>query len=253
MVLLLTRSHELLLRLGGNVRALRKARGWSRKDLAARTGISERFLADVETGVANPSLLRLQTLAMTFAVELQALLAPANGELPRHIALLGLRGAGKSTIGPLLAERLGMPFVELDACIERASGLRLGEIFQLHGEAYYRDTERAELQRVLAGEPSVIAVGGGIVTDPQSFQALRARTRTVWLQAAPQDHWQRVVAQGDTRPMADNEQAFADLRRILEQRDGLYRQAEIVVDTSSQSVRRVVDAIAKALAPARAV
>lgn len=250
MVLLLTRSHELLLRLGGNVRALRKARGWSRKDLAARTGISERFLADVETGVANPSLLRLQTLAQTFAVELTALLAPAADAPARHVSLLGLRGAGKSTIGPLLGKRLGMPFVELDARIESASGLRIGEIFQLHGETYYRDTERAELQRVLAGEPAVIAVGGGIVTDAQSFQTLRARTRTVWLQAAPEDHWQRVVAQGDTRPMADNEQAFADLRRILEQRDGLYRQAEVVVDTSSQSIRRVVDTLAKALATA---
>ncbi len=121
----------------------------------------------------------------------------------------------------------------------------------MHGEAYYRATERAELQRLLAGEPAVIAVGGGIVTDPQSFQALRTRSRTVWLRAKPEDHWQRVLAQGDTRPMADNEQAFADLRRILQQRDGLYRQAEIVVDTSSQPVARVVTSLAQALgAPA---
>lgn len=247
MVLLLNPERELLACVGANVRALRKARGWSRKDLAARTGISERFLADVETGVGNPSLLRLQTLARTFAVELVTLLATTRDQVPRHVTLLGLRGAGKSTVGPLLGKRLHLPFVELDACVERASGLRIGEIFQVHGEAYYRATERAELQRLLAAEPAVIAVGGGIVTDPQSFQALRTRSRSVWLQARPEDHWQRVLAQGDTRPMADNEQAFADLRRILAQRDGLYRQAEMVVDTSKHSLAHVVDTLAKAL------
>ncbi len=239
-------------RLGTNVRALRKARGWSRRDLAERTGISERFLADVETGIANPSLLRLQALAGVFDVDITVLLHEASASPgPRHIALLGLRGAGKSTVGPLLAQRADLPFVEHDACIESASGLRLGEIFQLHGEVYYRATERAELLRLLAAAPCVLAVGGGIVTDAQSFHALRTRTRTVWLRALPEDHWQRVVAQGDMRPMADNEQAFADLRRILLEREPLYRQAEIVVDTSTHSVPQVVDAVWRSLqAPA---
>lgn len=237
-------EHPLLLRLGATVRSLRRARGWSRRELAERTAISQRFLADVETGHGNPSVLRLAALARALGVELAALFGPVGGSAaPRHVALLGLRGAGKSTIGPQLAARLSCPFVELDACIEASTGLHLGEIFQMHGEAYYRQTERAVLATQLGGGPSVLAVGGGLVTDPHSFAMLRAGARTVWLRAEPQDHWQRVLAQGDTRPMADRERAFADLRRILAERDPLYRLADVVVDTSGRSIDAIVDEV----------
>ena len=245
MVLLLSHQHPLLDVLAAKVRSLRKARGWSRRDLAERADISERFLADVEAAQANPSLLRVYALAKTFDVELTSLLGSVSSR--EHIALLGLRGAGKSTVGPLLAERMAVPFVELDHCIEAASGLSLGEIFQMHGESYYRATERSELTRLFAGDPCIVAVGGGIVSDANNYESLQRHARTVWLKAAPEDHWQRVIAQGDTRPMADNEQAFADLRRILAEREPLYRQADVVIDTSQHALDDVVEEAVRAL------
>jgi len=234
--------------LAANVRSLRKALGWSRRALAGRADISERFLADVEQAAANPSLLRVQALASALDVSLAELLSSRSPAERAHVALLGLRGAGKSTVGPLLADRLQVPFVELDARIEAASGLSLGEIFEVHGESYYRAVERAELGRLLTGEPCVVAVGGGLVTDEDSYETLRRGARTVWLRAAPEEHWRRVIAQGDTRPMADNEQAFVDLRRILSTREPLYERAEVVVDTSGHGLEDVVAAVADRLA-----
>ena len=252
MVLLLSHRDPLLDTLAANVRSLRKARRWSRRDLAQRADISERFLADVEQAAANPSLLRVQALARAFEVPLVELLSERAPPERTHVALLGLRGAGKSTVGPLLAQRMGVPFVELDARIEAASGLSLDEIFQVHGESYYRAVERAELGRLLSGEPCVFAVGGGLVTDEDSYATLRRQARTVWLRAAPEDHWRRVIAQGDTRPMADNEQAFVDLRRILSTREPLYERAEVVVDTSGAELDAVVAAVAGELEGATA-
>jgi len=247
-VLLLSHQHPILDTLADNVRSLRKARGWSRRELVERADISERFLADVESAQANPSLLRVLALARALGVELTELLTATGSSERRHVVLLGLRGAGKSTVGPLVAERVGVPFVELDSCIEAASGLSLGEIFQMHGESYYRTTERSELARLFAGEPCIIAVGGGIVSDAASYESLQSRARTGWLRAAPEDHWHRVIAQGDTRPMADNEQAFLDLRRILAEREPLYRQADVVVDTSAYPLDEVVDEVVSSLA-----
>lgn len=241
-------EHPLLARLGATVRALRAAKDWTRRDLAQAAGISERFLADVEAGRANPSILRLAELAAALGVELARLLESGGAARQPHIALLGLRGAGKSTVGRVLAERMGCRFVELDAMVEAMSGLQLDELFQLHGEAYYREVERTALNETLAGSPSVLAVGGGIVSDAASYSLLRAGARTVWLRARPEDHWHRVLAQGDTRPMAGNERAFADLRRILAEREPLYRRAELIVDTSGCTIDVVVERVHRAFA-----
>ena len=238
----------LLERFGALVRALRTARGWSRRELAQRSGMSERFLADVELGSANPSLLRLADLASALDLGLAGLLGGLARDARRTIALLGLRGAGKSTVGEALARRLGVPFVELDTQVEKATGLSLGEIFQVHGEDYYRRAERQALERLLTDAPQcVVATGGGIVTDPANFALLRGSATTVWLRAEPEDHWQRVIAQGDTRPMADNDRAFQDLRRILAEREPLYRQADVTVETSGRTTEQVTEEVLQRL------
>ena len=245
-------DHPLLRHLGITVRSLRQAQGWSRRDLSERSDISERFLADVEAGKANPSLLRLVELAAALDVQLTALLDPGPMAVDRprsHIALLGLRGAGKSTVGPLLAEQMGLRFVELDQCIERDTGLELSEMFVLHGEEYYREAERAALRGVLdQSEASVIAVGGGLVAVSDSYALVRGACLTVWLRAEPKHHWERVLSQGDTRPMADNDRAFADLRQILATREPLYRLADLTVETSGRDVGHVVSELRAALA-----
>jgi XRE family aerobic/anaerobic benzoate catabolism transcriptional regulator len=248
-------DHPLLERLAQSVRSLRGARGWSRRELSARAGISERFLADVESGGANPSVLRLADLAEALGVELAVLLGGPRGAAAggrRHVALLGLRGAGKSSVGPLLAAELGMRFVELDARVEAATGLQLGELFVLHGEGYYRRAEHAALEQ-LVGEaaPCVLAVGGGLVVEPASLALLRSIAVTIWLRATPEDHWQRVLAQGDTRPMADNDRAFADLRSILAAREPFYRLADMTVETSARRVGEVVAELVTRLRAAR--
>ncbi len=266
-------AHEaeaaLLARIGARVREARASRGMTRKLLAAHSQISERYLAQLEGGAANPSVVVLSKLAEALGMDIPALLeprtpdavelglitrllkrAPAGAlgairsrltqELGRdddvrraRIALVGLRGAGKTTLGARLARELGVPFVELDGEIERAAGISLSEIFLLYGQAGFRRYERRCLEAVIDAHPRcVIATGGSLVTEAATLDLLLSNCLTVWLKAAPEEHMARVVAQGDTRPMAGNIEAMDDLKRILAARGALYAQADAVVDTT---------------------
>jgi XRE family transcriptional regulator, aerobic/anaerobic benzoate catabolism transcriptional regulator len=236
--------------VGAAVRSQRERRGWSRRELASASGVSERFLAQLETGDGNISLRRFAEVAHALGTTPAALLAPAEAPAThKPVALLGVRGAGKSTVGAALARKLGMRFVEVDQEIEDATGLALGDVFTLHGEAYYRRVEREVLTRLLADPvPMVLATGGSIVNDPTSYALLRERAHTIWLRARPEDHWNRVVAQGDQRPMAENPHAFEELRALLAAREKLYARADGTVDTTALTVKQVVAAIASTVA-----
>ena len=230
--------------MGGRVRALREERGLSQEKLARRARLSLRFLSQVESGRGNISLLKLFGLARALSVDLADLLTTETSNGRPMIALVGLRGAGKSTIGKKVARALKVPFLELDGLIEREAGLSLGEVFALHGEAYYRRLEGTVLSGLLSeGEPAVVATGGSLVTDPSTFDLLKRGCLTVWLKARPEEHLERVAAQGDRRPMVGRADPLAELRTLLKQREPLYAQAEHVVDTS----RLGPDAAARAI------
>lgn len=241
----------LLDQLGARVREARGRRGLTLAGLAQLASLSPRFLLQVEKGQGNISVLRLHALAEALGTSAAALLQPSTAaraaRLPT-VALLGVRGAGKSTIGRRLARYLHVPFVELDRRVEESAGLTLSEIFALHGEQYYRRLEREALLRVLREGPLVLATGGGIVTTPSTYSSLRRRTLCVWLRANPEDHWNRVVQQGDRRPMDEHPQAMAELRRLLQSREPLYAMAAHVVQTSGRGPEEVVDAVAALVA-----
>lgn len=232
----------------------------TRRKLAEATGISERFLADIENAKANPSLLRLVQLSEALGSSVASLLGDANADsgpgggrdgrpARQLIALLGLRGAGKSTVGPILARRLGCDFLELDQLVEERAGLPLNELFSLHGEDWFRDAEHEALAELLAeGQQVVLATSGGIVTNEAAWAALRRGAQTVWLRARPEDHWQRVVAQGDTRPMRNRARAFGELRELLTEREAQYQAADRTVETSGRGAHQVAAAIADQLA-----
>lgn len=241
-------SEDILAALGRRARAQRLSRGWTLREIAERSGVSARFLVQLEAGHGNISVRRLADVAEALETTPAALLSAVEPGIPSVIALLGLRGAGKTTIGRKLAKRRRIPFVELDKKIEQAADLSLGELFTLHGEDYYRRLEREVLQDVL-GEaiPMVLATGGGLVASPDTFATLRRSARTVWLRASPEDHWNRVVRQGDRRPMTDHPQAMNDLRSLLATREPLYALADHTVDTSSRTVEDVIELIEQRL------
>ena len=267
--------NPLLAALGDRVRNLRAQRGLTRKAVAVAADVSERHLANLEYGIGNASILVLQQVAGALhcslaelvgdvttsspewllirellenrsetdlrraRVALGELLGTASVDPARHrrIALVGLRGAGKSTLGQMLADDLDVPFVELSREIEKLAGCSVREIHDLYGTNAYRRYERRALEEsIQIYSEVVIATPGGIVSDPATFNELLAHCTTVWLQAAPEEHMGRVAAQGDTRPMAASKEAMEDLRRILNGRAAFYSKADLSVDTSGKSL-----------------
>ena len=236
---------DVLGALGAKIKDARSGRGWTLRELAERSGVSARFLVQVEAGRGNISVKRLADLAQAFGLTAGDLLRDAeSGQPPRVVALLGLRGAGKTTIGKRIARKLRARFVELDREIEKAADMSLAELFSLYGEERYRRLEKETLARVLATKrPMVLATGGGIVASPDTYQMLEQQATTVWLRATPEDHWNRVVRQGDRRPMKDHPQAMADLRALLAAREPLYSRAQHTVETSGRRVGAIADEI----------
>lgn len=274
---------EYLQQLGERLRSARVRRGLTQDQLAKQCSLSSRFVAKVEVGGGNISVARLRELARALDVPIERLTAenlPASPAFEQstiflkelaptdldnahklllekfsgapaglrrfRIALTGLRGAGKSALGSLLARHLQCPFIELDRQIERDTGLTLSIIFDLYGQAGYRRMERVALDRILERhKPFVLATGGGIVSDPGNYNRLLSTCFTVWLRAKPEDHMARVLKQGDRRPMAQSRQAMRDLRRILYSREALYRQADVTLDTSGRTVNACLNSLVR--------
>ena len=223
--------------LGDRVRAWRTENSITCKALAQASGVSERYLAQLEAGEGNISVLLLRKVARAMGVPVESLV---REETPpqKCIALLGLRGAGKSTLGARLAGSLKVPFVELDREVEKEAGTALGEVFAMYGQEGFRRFERRALERVLSEHPrAVIATGGSLVTDPGTYKMLLERCTCVWLKASPEEHMARVIAQGDMRPFKGRSAALDEIRTLLADRDRLYRRADLVLDTSGKSTR----------------
>ena len=227
-------------RLGDRVRAWRAAHAMTRKALALASGVSERYLAQLESGQGNISVLLLRKLAHAMQVPVEVLVREHGAAAKAtRVALLGLRGAGKSTLGAKLAQALGAPFIELDREVEQEAGAPLGEVFSLYGQEAFRRFERKALARVLKSHPrAVIATGGSLVNDPDTYNLLLDHCTCVWLKATPEEHMQRVMAQGDMRPFKGSPAALEEIRRLLADRNRLYARADSMLDTSGCTVRQ---------------
>lgn len=273
--------------IGRELRKSRAKRGMTRRQLAQASGTSERYLAQIESGTGNPSVSVLRAIALALDVPAAALLPDLGsrsaardgildliaqlpeGELPavarelaahvariggadraRRIALVGLRGAGKSTLGRLLASHLGWPFIELDRRVEEEYGASVPDLIEMAGTATFRRHERGALERVIAAnEAAIITTAGGIVADLETYALLLRRCHTVWIKARPEEHMSRVMAQGDFRPMAQNREAMADLVAILEARRADYARAQAEVDTAGEAVEQSFAALLHAVTP----
>jgi XRE family aerobic/anaerobic benzoate catabolism transcriptional regulator len=272
--------------VGRLVRTSRAKRGMTRRQLAQDSGASERYLAQIESGQGNPSVIILKAIADALDLAVVDLLPrtgarnaalthvidvlgrvppsdlPAIAELiegrtgagsassrARRIALVGLRGAGKSTLGRRLAGELGCPFIELDRLVEQDYGARIPDLIEIAGMATFRRYERACLERVIAQhDAAVIATAGGIVSNPETYALLLGRTHTVWIRTRPEEHMRRVMEQGDFRPMAQNREAMADLVAILDARRGDYGRAEAELDTSGDTIEQSFAKLAQIVA-----
>jgi len=261
--------------LGERVRLMRSRRGVTRKVMAREAAISERHLANLESGTGNASVLLLRQLAQALNCSMSELVGqdgvaspelvlirqllrgrdettlqrarlaladllgagPPDPSRSGRIALIGLRGAGKSTLGHMLADDLDVPFVELNRVIERTVGCDVHEIHSLYGSAAYRRYEQRALEETIATYPqAVIATGGGLVSEASTLETLLTHCFTVWLRASPEEHMRRVVAQGDLRPMAGNLEAMNDLKRILAGREAFYAKADLSFDTDGKAL-----------------
>ncbi len=269
---------------GERIRAERARRGMSRKLLAEHAGMSERYISQIESGRGNISLVLLRhiatalglplaqlvddespTAAMRLAQQFLSRLSPPQLEeahqllgsrfatagteaRSNRIALVGLRGAGKSTLGRALARARNLPFFELDREIERLSATSLGVIIELYGQQAYRRYEAQALNELIETQPRfVVATGGSIVSEAATWESLLRHCFTVWIRASPEEHMSRVIAQGDRRPMAGSERAMDDLRRILDERSPLYARADLEIDTSRKTEKATLKELIRGL------
>lgn len=271
---------DLMYRVGARVRKARELKGVPRRVVSERSGVSPRYLAQLEAGEGNISIGLLQRVATALdhriewfvgaddpwtsdalriadlyrsatAEKRQRAMEALSDQTPeqlraRRICLIGLRGAGKSTLGAMAGQVLHVPFLELNIEIEEHAGMAVGEVVALYGQEGYRQLEAQALSRIVATHDTVIlAAAGGVVVEPDTFKALLAHFHTIWIKASPEEHMARVRSQGDTRPMAGNPEAMEQLRNILKSRESLYERAQARLDTSGKPLQASADELVK--------